>query len=132
MMSDKSYVTMEQHACMVCGKAFDTGNILLDTRLRERFERYAVTGWGLCPDDQAKTEEYLALVEVSNAGSGSATLKPSEADRTGMIAHVRRSVLHKIFGEGFEFPPDQPMIFVEVGVIAKLQAIPTVAPAEGS
>lgn len=32
----KSYITMEQHQCHVCGKIFDTGALLLDTHLRKR------------------------------------------------------------------------------------------------
>ena len=34
-MNDKSHVSLEQHVCLVCGKAFDTGTILLDKRLRQ-------------------------------------------------------------------------------------------------
>ena len=33
-MNDKSHVSLEQHVCLVCGTAFDTGAILLDKRLR--------------------------------------------------------------------------------------------------
>ena len=49
----KSYVTIEQHVCPVCGKAHDTGTILLDRRLRERFDMYTPTGYGLCPEHKA-------------------------------------------------------------------------------
>ena len=33
-MDEKSHVSLEQHACLVCGVSFDTGSILLDKRLR--------------------------------------------------------------------------------------------------
>ena len=31
VMNDKLHVSMKQHVCLVCGVAFDTGAILLDT-----------------------------------------------------------------------------------------------------
>ena len=51
-MNDKSHVSLEQHVCLVCGTAFDTGAILLDKRLRASMERHTATGWGLCPEHQ--------------------------------------------------------------------------------
>ena len=45
---EKSYVTLEQHVCPVCLKTFDTGNLLLDDKLRDVFKKYTVTGYGLC------------------------------------------------------------------------------------
>ncbi len=49
-MNDKLHVSLEQHVCLVCGTAFDTGAILLDKRLRASMERRTATGWGLCPE----------------------------------------------------------------------------------
>lgn len=43
-MSEKSHVSLEQHACLVCGTTFDTGAILLDKRLRASMERHTATG----------------------------------------------------------------------------------------
>lgn len=40
----KSYVTLEQKICVVCGRSYDTGSLLLDKRLRERFEHHTITG----------------------------------------------------------------------------------------
>ncbi len=51
-MNDKSHVSLEQHVCLVCGKAFDTGAVLLDKRLRASMEHHTKTGWGLCPEHQ--------------------------------------------------------------------------------
>lgn len=44
VMNDKSHVSLEQHVCLVCGTAFDTGAILLDKRLRASMERHTATG----------------------------------------------------------------------------------------
>lgn len=45
-MSEKSHASLEQHVCLVCGTAFDTGRILLDKRLRACMEHHTTTGWG--------------------------------------------------------------------------------------
>jgi len=62
-MNDKSHVSLEQHACLVCGSTFDTGSILLDRRLRATMERHTTTDWGLCPEHQRLfSEGFVALV----------------------------------------------------------------------
>lgn len=43
-MSDKSHVSLEQHVCLVCGVAFDTGTILLDRRLGVSMRRPTASG----------------------------------------------------------------------------------------
>lgn len=48
-MNDKSHVSIEQHVCLVCGQAFDTGAVLLDRRLRASMAHHTTTGWDLCP-----------------------------------------------------------------------------------
>jgi hypothetical protein len=125
-MSDKSYVTMEQHQCPVCGEVFDTGAVLLDRRMRDRFEPATTTGLGLCPEHKAMYEKgYIALVEVENKPTD-ANLKLSAATRTGNIAHVRLTAFPKIFN--IPIPTDKegkplPMAFVEKGTIDSLQAL---------
>lgn len=115
----KSYVTLEQHVCKVCGKAFDTGAILMDRRMTERFEHHTVTDYGLCPEDQAKFNDgYLALVAVSNIGPGN-TLKPREAKPTGTIVHIRRTVAREIFN--IPIADDLVMCYVQPEVVTKLE-----------
>jgi len=46
---DKSHVSLEQQLCLVCGTAFDTGNILLDRRLRASMKHHTTTGLGTVP-----------------------------------------------------------------------------------
>ncbi len=46
-MNEKSHVSLEQHVCLLCGVAFDTGNILLDKRLRASMERSYCQIWCL-------------------------------------------------------------------------------------
>ncbi|MFT3813291.1 MAG: ATPase [Acidovorax sp.] len=128
-MHDKSHVSLEQHVCLVCGQAFDTGAILLDKRLRASMERHTKTGWGLCPEHQKLFDDgFVALVECDPKRSGAAAggrLKPEQAYRTGRSAHLRRAV----FAQVFNVPIDdkQACVFVEPGVIDQLASM--VAPA---
>lgn len=122
-MSDKSFVTMEQQVCLVCGQPFDTGSLLLDKRLHERFDRNTVTGWGLCPEHEAKHQEgYIALVECNEAKSTktkNGNISPEGAWRTGTIIHLKREVAKDLFRM-----PDKaiegPLMFCEPELIKML------------
>lgn len=121
-MSDKSYVSMEQQVCMVCGKTYDTGTILLDRRLKESMEGHTVTGMGLCPEDEQKYKEgYLALVEInpSKSKEHKGKIKPEDAYRTGVVVHIRRTVARKILN--IPIADDLPVAFIPPEVTAMLQ-----------
>ncbi len=94
-MNDQSQVSLEQHACLVCGTAFDTGAILLDKRLRASMERHTATGWGLCSEHQKLSDDgFVALVECDPQRSGSQAggrMKPEQTYRTGRLVHLRRT-----------------------------------------
>lgn len=110
---EKSYVTLEQHVCPVCLKTFDTGNLLLDDKLRDVFEKYTVTGYGLCEEHKKVVEDgYVILVEVRERPQ-----KGQDPYRTGNTAYLKRHVAKDIF-------PDidvQDVAFVEIGVLDKLR-----------
>lgn len=125
-MNDKSHVSLERHVCLVCGTTFDTGNLLLDRRLRASMEHHTVTGWGLCPEHQQRfTQGYIALVECDpqrgRRAKDTDRLKPEQAYRTGRVAHVKREVFASVFNVPLVL--DQPCVFVEPGVIERLQAM---------
>ena len=129
-MNDKSHISLERHVCLVCGVAYDTGNLLLDKRLRASMERHTTTGWGLCPEHQKLSDDgFVALVECdpqrSGSPSGAACMKPEQVYRTGRLAHLKRNVFAKVFNVPIE--ANQPCVFVEPGVIEQLQSM--VAPA---
>ena len=117
-MTDKSWVTIEQKICVVCGTKYDSGCLLLDTRirfgkLRETFEHKTVTGWGMCPDHEKLREEYVALVECdpTKLNSSANTAEPDEVYRTGRIAHIRRTAWC------FNIPiPEKGVCFIEPAV----------------
>ena len=125
-MNDKSHVSLEQHACLVCGIAYDTGSILLDKRLRASLERHTTTGWGLCAEHQKLSDDgFVALVECDPRRSGKASdadrLKPEQAHRTGRLAHLKRAVFATVFN--VPIAADQACVFVEPGVIEQLQTM---------
>lgn len=123
--SDKSYVTLEQRQCVVCGTTYDTGSLLLDKQLREKFDMHTVTGTGLCPEhDKLFKDGYLALVgcdEKKSKVAGGKVMKPEDAYRTGTIMHIRKTVAREIFN--IEIPDKLPMMFCDEEVVAKLQAM---------
>ena len=81
---DKSYVTMEQHQCPVCGVTFDTGAILLDRRLLNKFDNKTVTSYSLCSECQIKIDEGFTILIVVKDGENSAN-----PYRTGEILYYK-------------------------------------------
>ena len=116
---DKSFVTMEKQICVVCGKQFDTGSLLLDTRLKDSFDMYTVTGFGMCDScTELKDKGFIALIEATNNPTDS--LSQQEANRTGRIAHLKLEAFKEIFNVP---APKGGICFVQEGVIAKLEAM---------
>lgn len=122
-MPNKSYVTMEQQVCVVCGHPFDTGSLLLDRRMRDKFEQHTLTGWGLCEEHQKlKDEGYVAFVGVDEEKSleagNTARITPENAYRTGAMAHLRKSVYDQII----DVPcPEGMVVFCPTETIELLQ-----------
>lgn len=121
---DKSYVTMEQKQCIVCGKTFDTGSILLDRTLKNRFDMHTVTGIGMCEEhENLRKLGYVAMIGIDPTKSritGNNVDDLSQAYRTGEIAHIRESAFKAIFNS--EVPPKM-VAFCEQEVITKLEAM---------
>lgn len=123
---EKSYVTMEQQMCKVCGKEYDTGNILMDEKCRDRFETKTTTGYGLCDEHKKKFDEgYIAIVicddKLSKVNKDDATLKPEDAYRTGEIIHIKREVFNKMFDT--RVSDNMPMAFGDKKLAIKLKSM---------
>ena len=94
---DKSYVTMEQHVCPVCLNEHDSGAILMDTRLRDRFKHKTLTGWGLCEEHQKLADDdYVFLLEIDEEKS-SQPFTLESVWRTGVVTSVRKEVAERVF-----------------------------------
>jgi hypothetical protein len=125
-MNEKSHVSLEQHACLVCGVTFDTGSVLLDRRLRASMQHHTTTGWGLCAEHQRLFDDgFVAMVECDPQRSGSPSsadrLMPEQAYRTGRLAHLKREMFAAVFNT--PIAANLPCVFVEPGVIERLQAM---------
>jgi hypothetical protein len=125
-MSDKSHVSMECRVCLVCANPYETGAILLDRRLRASLEHQTTIGWGLCPEHRELHEDgFIALIECDPEKSGNpaadAMVKPENAYRTGTVAYMKRDVFTQVFN--LAAAPDLPAVYVEVGLIARLQSM---------
>ena len=110
----KSYVTLEQTICPVCGVAHDTGNLLLDKRLLPTFEHKTATHYELCSQHKKLRDDgFVALIECSNQPRGLADVM-----RTGNLAHIRATA----FSQAFNVPvPEKGIAFIEIGVLDKLK-----------
>lgn len=111
----KSHVGMGFHLCPVCGHKHDEV-VLLDRGLRNSLEKENFLGWSLCPEHQKLfDDDFIALIETRNSSNN---LK--DADRTGNLAHVRADAFIQVFGQT---PPPGKLVFVEEGVLAKLEGM---------
>lgn len=132
----KSYVSVEQNVCLVCGKAFDAGTLLMDSRMKDSLERNTVTDYGLCPEHKQKFDEgYVALVAADGSKSTllpNGNMAPGGAYRTGEVMHMKFDVFDRIFNiPGSHHGKREPMMFCEPGVIAKVRAMVEAATKEG-
>lgn len=115
----KSFVTMEQHQCPVCLKCFDTGSILMDRRVRPKFEQHTVTDFEMCAEHKKLRDEgFIALIELTrppNMGES-----PLTVPRTGNLAHIKETAWPNVFDVP---PPKNGIAVIEVGVIDKIKAM---------
>jgi len=122
-MSDKSYVTMEAKVCMICGLEYSTNAILMDQRLRPRFDRTTVTGWGMCDEHRAAiNKDYVGLIEVDEAKSKeqpNGQIMLHDAYRTGRVVLVKREALQRAL-VGMTLGDDTKFMFIGIDAFNKM------------
>ena len=119
-MNNKSYVTMEQNICPVCGVTFETGYILMDKRLKDSFESKTITGYGLCKEhEELYSKGYIALVGIDESKSRRSgnLYKLEDVYRTGKLIHIKSLAFQGLFTQP---PPKGPFVFCSDEVINKL------------
>lgn len=118
----KSHVTIETKICLVTGKEYDSGTILLHKRLLEKFDPKTITGWGLSPEVSEKIAEgYAVMVGMDPEKSGitkdaTRITNPASVYRTGEVAYIRRELAVELFNI-----PVEDVNFVDPGVIKLLK-----------
>lgn len=118
-----SYVGMGHTVCPYCGnKSGDL--VLLDRRMKNTFTAGENLFVGLEPDKECAAlaaDGYVCLVEVNNTADGD-KLSLRNAERTGGIAWMKHDAFKNVFGA--TVPGDKPpIVFVEAGTLADLQAM---------
>ena len=122
----KSFVSMEQKQCIVCGEIYDSGSLLLNRRMTPNMEQHTLTGLGACPEHQKLADDgYIALIGV-NESTKNSTLKPSEADRTGELVFLKKEAFEKMFTTKLD-PGKFPMVYVSPELINELKLLATKA-----
>jgi hypothetical protein len=123
-ITGKSYVSLQQAVCPVCGKTHDVG-VLLDKRLRNSLDRTTVTHYEMCPEHKELWQKgFVALVEADPEKSGitgegrNQTLTMENAYRTGRLAHLRMSAFKQMFNVD---PPKGGMLFIDPEVMDLLE-----------
>jgi len=120
----KSYVTLEQAVCPICAETKDTGNLLLDRRMRDTFEHKTTTGVDICPDCQKMIDDgYIALVgadEKQSVISHDNRIKVEDAFRLAEYLWIKRHVAVQIFDTEFG---EHPFVFIDQEAIDKVKEI---------
>ena len=120
---EKSFVTLEQNVCPICGKIFETGNLLMDNRIRngklmETFDKYTITGYSICEECQKMVDDgRVALVEI-NEPYDIDGMMPDNVDRTGKVGWMKREAVRQYLPE---FPEDKFMCYVENGFFKEME-----------
>ena len=123
----KSYVSMEQACCPVCGQLHDTGTIILDRRLRDSMEQHTVTHYALCPEHKELHESgYIAFIGVANNYHPQDNKRHvSDAPRTGEFIHMRRELAKQMIPN---IPDDhlaKPLVFITQESIDQIKEMMT-------
>ena len=118
---DKEFVTMEKHLCPICGTEHETNAILIDKKMRKKFDRYTTTGYGLCKPCQAKKDEgYLALIVCDKDKSTIVDdlVKMENAVRTGDLMHMKRDLANDMFDKDTS---ERDFIFIDTELFEGLK-----------
>lgn len=120
-MINKSHVSLSTKVCIVCGKSFHDGDILLQKQLRQTLERETITGYGFCEEHQAMVDEgKVFLAEVANPPSEADKMSILSAQKTGRVLSLPREVLKEILNPGFVTDSSPPFMLASEELINEL------------
>jgi hypothetical protein len=119
----KSFTSMEQKVCLVTGKTYDSGNLLIAKNLNQKLDMRTTTGWGYCPEVQEKLDQgYVALVGADMSKSelqDNGNVSPEDAYRTGDVIYMRREAAKRILN----FKDGLDMSFIDTDVVKFLEKL---------
>lgn len=90
----KSWVTSFTKRCVVCGKEYETGELGLDIRMEESFERRTCTGFGVCAEHRIDGT-YIVECDYSKSDwDGNKLISPY---LTGRVVAITKDAAKKLF-----------------------------------
>lgn len=113
-----SYVSVATKACIICGTEYESGEILLDKKMKDKLERTTCTGLGApCPTCDKKYKDKFVLIGVSDddANVEGERLDAAEVNRTGMVVGIPNELAKEMFGD-----VHSPIGFMGEGELKKL------------
>lgn len=122
-MSDKSFQSLEQSTCIVCGCKCESDLGKMDAQLRDLVQQLGIAKCSLCPACRAfRDQGFIALVECDPEKSGNPKtgqrLMPEEVHRTGLIILVDEETFTAVFQK--PALSRMPCVYVPPGVIQRL------------
>ena len=123
----KSWTTLEQKFCPITGTIWDTGDLIIDQKMREKFEMHTITGVEICPDAQKMIDDgYFAFVAVDLDKSDklpSGNIDPKGAYFLGRTAWVRKHVAEKLAPRIAEGENPSPFCYTEDASITLIESL---------
>lgn len=110
--NDKSFVTIARRICLICNQEYETNELLLDQKLRNRFDRFTTIGTGLCPEHTKEGYICLIAIDPTKSDCNGGTIKSENVYRTGIFVHIKTEVFEHIFNV-----KPKPIMYVEESVI---------------
>jgi hypothetical protein len=116
-----NFAAMEIKICPICGvEHSNNSGVLISKNLKPIKKENTITGYELCEEHKKLfTSGYLCLIGVDNNNSVDTRLKFENANRTGEIIHIKKSVAKSIFN--IEINSKVPFVFVQQEVIEMLK-----------
>jgi hypothetical protein len=122
--TQEDFAVLGEAVCEVCGIVHShTNTILLSKTLRSIPKDKRIVGYELCePCSKLNEDGYLALAVVHECSTrGKDKLKQEDADRTGDIMHIRRTMFHEMFDTNI--PDTLAMVFISVELFNELSQL---------
>ena len=117
-------VSMESQICQICGHTKETGAILFDMTLKERFnDKHIVTGGGTCAGCKSLVDgDRIALITISSKHVTKEVYN-RDAARTGSIIWMKKPVFNSIFSIDEGGVVDFDFMFIDQEVEDKIKGI---------
>lgn len=103
MSEEKSHVGMVYRLCPITGEEWETGEILLDKKMKKSLKRKNIVGYGFAPKVQEQLDKgFVVLLEIdpnkSKSPTKGNTLSITDVYKTGRLIYLKKQVAKDILG----------------------------------